>query len=106
MVVGVIAKSTDRYLPQPTKSQDSPTYTAVDEDVEIADEEEEPPEPVNVLEETATFEDIIVWGHDILPTNEDPFVKGIEEWISFAEAIHGGQRKDNQWAVGVEKNSA
>jgi hypothetical protein len=41
-----------------------------------------------------------------LPTNEDPFVKGIEEWISFAEAIHGDQRKANQRAVGDEKNSA
>ena len=92
---GVVAKSTDNYLSQPIKSDTGPTYTAVDEDIEIADEEEEPPEPVKILEETSTFEDIIVWGHDIVPTNEDPFVKGIEEWISFAEAIHGAPDGDN-----------
>lgn len=61
----------------------------MDDDLEIADEEEEAPEPVKLLEEMSTFEDVIVWGHDIVPTNEDPFVKGIEEWIHFAEAIHG-----------------
>ncbi|KAJ9613462.1 hypothetical protein H2200_003404 [Cladophialophora chaetospira] len=86
--LGVVAKSTDRYL-QPSKLATGPTYTAVDEDIEIADEEEEPPEPVKILEETSGFEEIIVWGHDIVPTNDNPFVKGIEEWISFAEAIHG-----------------
>ncbi|OCT44849.1 ribonuclease H2 subunit C [Cladophialophora carrionii] len=103
---GVVAKSTDKYLPQPIKSQNSPTYTAVDEDIEIADDEDEPPEPVRILEETSTFEDMVVWGHDIVPTNEDPFVKGIEEWISFAEAIHGDGAKDDQHASGDEKKSA
>ena len=61
----------------------------MDEDIEIEEEEEEPPEPVKVLEELSTFDEVIVWGHDQVPASEDPFVKGIEEWISFAEAIHG-----------------
>ncbi|KAL6248154.1 hypothetical protein RBB50_004409 [Rhinocladiella similis] len=86
---GLVAKSTDRYLPLPVKT--GPTYTAVDEDedIEIADEEEEPPEPVKLLEEVTTFDGIIVWGHDRVPNQDDIFVKGLEEWISFAEAIHG-----------------
>jgi ribonuclease H2 subunit C len=49
---------------------------------------------VQILEEVSTFEDIFVWGHDAVPTNEDPFVKGIEEWISFAESLHGTPSKD------------
>ncbi|KIV80918.1 hypothetical protein PV11_08383 [Exophiala sideris] len=86
---GVVAESTDRYLPQPIKSQSGPTFTAVDEDIEIEEEEEEPPEPVRILDQVSTFDEVIVWGHDRLPSSDDPFVKGIEEWISFAEAIHG-----------------
>ena len=66
-----------------------PKFTSVDEDIEIEEEEEEPPEPVKTLEELATFDDVIVWGHDHIPNQDDTFVKGIEEWISFAEAIHG-----------------
>ncbi|OQU99090.1 hypothetical protein CLAIMM_04777 [Cladophialophora immunda] len=92
---GVVAKTTDRFLPQPCRTQLGPTYTVVDEDIEIVDDadEDEPPEPVKVLEELSTFEDVIVWGHDAVPTNEDIFVKGIEEWIAFAEAIHGTPTK-------------
>ena len=98
----MVAKSTDRYLPLPSKSN-TPTYTTVDEDIEVAEEEEEPPEPVKILEQSSTFEDIVVWGHDVVPTNEDPFVKGIEEWISFAEAIHG--RPQQKKAMEDEKSN-
>ncbi|KIW60649.1 hypothetical protein PV05_00849 [Exophiala xenobiotica] len=88
---GVVARSTEQYLPQPVKG--GPKFTAVDEDIEIEEEEEEPPEPVKVLEEVATFGDVIVWGHDRIPNQDDTFVKGVEEWISFAEAIHGTPTK-------------
>ncbi|KIW21084.1 hypothetical protein PV08_01663 [Exophiala spinifera] len=103
---GVVARSTDRYLPQPPKPR--PTYTAVDEDIEIEDEEEEPPEPVKVLEEVTTFDDVIVWGHDQVPSQDDAFVKGLEEWISFAEAIHGKPRAadtDKPQQAGTESAS-
>jgi ribonuclease H2 subunit C len=57
---------------------------ADDEDDEPADK----PEPVKILQSNASFSEITVWGHDMLPAADDPFVKGIEEWIAFAEAIH------------------
>ncbi|KIW81985.1 hypothetical protein Z517_05011 [Fonsecaea pedrosoi CBS 271.37] len=107
---GVVAKDTDRYLPQPSKTQTGPTYTVVDEDIEIAeeDDDDDPPEPVKVFEELSTFEEVIVWGHDAVPTNEDTFVKGIEEWIAFAEAIHGPSTKNslqnNRQLVAQEDN--
>ena len=40
-----------------------------------------------VLEETGGFDDIMVWGHEALPEGEDPYVKGLEEWIGFAEKV-------------------
>ncbi|OAP65779.1 hypothetical protein AYL99_01751 [Fonsecaea erecta] len=98
MLAGVVVKTTDRFLPQPCRTQTGPTYTVLDEDIEIADEEDEdePPEPVKTLEELSTFEEVIVWGHDAVPTTENAFVKGIEEWIAFAEAIHGTPTKLTQ----------
>jgi ribonuclease H2 subunit C len=44
-------------------------------------------EPVKVLEKQATFQEFVVWGHEALPTADDPFIKGVEEWIQFAEAV-------------------
>jgi ribonuclease H2 subunit C len=34
-----------------------------------------------------TFEDLVVWGHEALPAADDTFVKGVEEWLQFAEAV-------------------
>ena len=55
-----------------------------------ADEDEEPelPEPVKVIEEVSKFDEIIFWGHDRIPQSDEDLVKGIEEWISLATAIH------------------
>lgn len=53
-----------------------------DEIVEV-----EPEEPVKVLEMNGTFEDLVVWGHEALPAADDTFVKGVEEWLQFAEAV-------------------
>ena len=76
---GIIAKSTDRTLPK----QFVPVQTD-DSDVE----EEQEQEPVKILETSSIFEDVTVWDHDQMPTNEDPIVKGMVEWIAFAQAIH------------------
>jgi ribonuclease H2 subunit C len=52
------------------------------------DEEEEAAE-VGIIEERATFDEIIIWGHEAMPDNlTDPYVKGLEEWISFSEKVH------------------
>jgi ribonuclease H2 subunit C len=53
-----------------------------DEVVEV-----EPEEPVKILEINGTFEDLVVWGHEALPAADDTFVKGVEEWLQFAEAV-------------------
>lgn len=52
------------------------------------DEEPELPESTKVIEQVAAFDELVVWGHDRIPSTDDHFVKGIEEWIAFAEAIH------------------
>jgi ribonuclease H2 subunit C len=44
-------------------------------------------EPVKILEKQATFQEFVVWGHEALPAADDPFIKGVEEWIQFAETV-------------------
>ncbi|RDW69710.1 hypothetical protein BP6252_08730 [Coleophoma cylindrospora] len=73
---GVVLSATDRILPRP----------------EIAQGEEEEAEDVpeiGIMEEEAEFDEVMVWGHDTLPdATADPYTKGMEEWIAFAEQIH------------------
>ena len=51
------------------------------------EEQEEGEEEVAILEELATFEEVVVWGHEKAVEADDEVVKGLEEWIRFAEAV-------------------
>ena len=44
-------------------------------------------ENLRSLQEISSFKEITLWGHDATVPEDDPFVKGIGEWISFAEAV-------------------
>jgi len=67
-----------------------PSDQTIIEPILPADDDEEPelPEPVKVVEEVSNFDEMTIWGHDQLPASDDNFINGVEEWISFAEAIH------------------
>lgn len=56
-------------------------------DSESTNEEGEQDEPVKVLQKQATFGEYMVWGHEMIPAADDTFVKGVEEWVKFAEAV-------------------
>lgn len=68
--LGVVALPTDRTLQIPPK-----------EDIEIAEA------PVKILETQGTFDEVIVWEHENLPAADDIYVKGVEEWMRFAETV-------------------
>lgn len=52
------------------------------------EEEEEEEEQIASLNELATFQSVVVWDHEkIIEGNEDALVKGLNEWIHFAEAV-------------------
>lgn len=57
--------------------------------IEEEDEEEEGEgtQTVGTLKEVAEFEEMIVWDHEAIRSGEDAFVKGMEEWIRFAEVV-------------------
>jgi len=41
----------------------------------------------NIMEQQGSFEEIMVWGHEAVPADDDVYVKGMQEWIGFAEAV-------------------
>jgi len=84
---GVVLKHTDRILHQNEQQRH-----IVPEDIELEVEDEGRQEDVKITEEIATFEEIMVWGHDRSPDlQEDPYAKGIQEWMAFAEAVSGSR---------------
>ncbi|KAF2198722.1 ribonuclease H1 small subunit [Delitschia confertaspora ATCC 74209] len=65
--------------------------TALDTRLEEEEEEEEEEKvETKIVEQVGAFEKVVVWQHGgRLEGTEDPYAKGIGEWIAFAEAIHG-----------------
>jgi len=50
---------------------------------------EDQPLPTKKCNSSATFQDLVVWGHDALPdAASDPWLKGVNEWIDLARLIH------------------
>ena len=54
--------------------------------LEISEGDEEP-EEVKVLEELGDFDGIVAWGHESLVDGDDAFVRGLEEWVGFSQAV-------------------
>ncbi|KAK0944200.1 hypothetical protein LTR29_004332 [Friedmanniomyces endolithicus] len=69
--------------------------------LEGGDEEEDEVEEVKMMEQKAVFDEMVVWGHEVLPDGGDEYVKGVEEWIAFAEAIHGNHQTADEEASSV-----
>ena len=77
MTSGIVVTPTDRVIPGQKGSNGS-----AEDDVEA-----EPEEPVKILEKQNTFDEFMVWGHESIPAADDPYVKGVEEWLKLAEAV-------------------
>lgn len=48
---------------------------------------EEEQEDMTVLDEIGSFDNLFLWNYESMITEDDAFVKGLNEWISFAEAV-------------------
>ena len=48
---------------------------------------EEEQEDMTVLNEIGSFDNLFLWNYESMITKDDAFVKGLNEWISFAEAV-------------------
>lgn len=82
---GIVAQKTNRQIPHQTSS----THISTD-DAEHDEEEEEQSLPTEtfILEQQAEFHAITTWDHEKVPSSEeDVYIKGIEEWIGFSESV-------------------
>ncbi|GBF65098.1 ribonuclease H2 subunit C [Trichophyton mentagrophytes] len=52
------------------------------------EDEEDNEEPLLQLETVGRFPAFTVWEHEKLPTDDDLYVRSMEEWVSFAHSIH------------------
>ncbi|KAH7322955.1 ribonuclease H2, subunit C [Stachybotrys elegans] len=61
---------------------------------EGASQQSEKPE---VMKVTAEFDEITLWGHEVLvDVEEDPYVRGLEEWLQVADQIHSYESPGEQ----------
>jgi ribonuclease H2 subunit C len=51
---------------------------------------------VTTMKQLASFDKILVWEHGKPPVGDDSHVKGLKEWIGFAEAVHQGHHQCSQ----------
>ncbi|PPJ59961.1 hypothetical protein CBER1_11030 [Cercospora berteroae] len=82
---GIVAQKTTRQIPQPSTNHSSAGNAEDDDD----EEEQSLPTETFILERQAEFNAFTTWDHEKVPSSEeDVYIKGIEEWIGFAESIH------------------
>ena len=51
------------------------------------EEGEEEQEEVTMLNEIGSFDKVVIWNHESMVDGDDAFVKGLGEWIGFAQAV-------------------
>lgn len=73
---GVVLQKTDRVM-----------RAAPQEEGDAMEGEESKPVETKIADQTATYDEIAVWGHEMVPGEDDTFVKGLEEWVGFANAV-------------------
>ncbi|OCK83612.1 ribonuclease H1 small subunit [Lepidopterella palustris CBS 459.81] len=78
---GAVLDITDKVAPQTGNENSNGSIDDQDEDNKPAE--------VKVVEEVGCFDEIMIWGHESAPSaTEDQYLKGIQEWIALAEAMH------------------
>ncbi|KAI1170823.1 ribonuclease H1 small subunit [Nemania sp. FL0916] len=78
---GVVVEKTDAKPSAPT------TRELGDEDVMAIDDPDDQLE-VGEMKAKATFDELTIWGHESTSDSSvDPFMRGMQEWISLAEEV-------------------
>jgi ribonuclease H2 subunit C len=59
--------------------------------------EESIPVEVKVAEQVGEFDEVVVWGHGgEVDGSQDMFIRGMNEWVGFAESMHVDEEEDTQ----------
>lgn len=88
---GLVLQKTSDLLPMKPKIPTAEGLRAMEEGSDdgfgAGEGREEGEAEVKMLEVKAEFEELVVWGHEVVPEGDDVYVKGVEEWVGFAEAV-------------------
>jgi ribonuclease H2 subunit C len=88
---GAVLRVTEKLVPQDWRG-------------EAEDEVEEAMVEVKIAERIGEFDEIVVWEHGGRVDEErDVYVRGVREWIRWAECMHGGGEEDTQGEKIVEE---
>ncbi|ESZ97374.1 hypothetical protein SBOR_2258 [Sclerotinia borealis F-4128] len=90
---GVVLKVGKEIMPQESSAEEG---RGEDED-EDGDEVEEKEIETKIVDEEGTFDTLTVWGHECLvDASGDMVVRGMEEWMGWASAIHDCDDETNK----------
>ena len=69
---------------------------SADDDEHVHDDVvDELPEEVKIAEQIGSFDEVVVWGHGgTVDEGSDMFVRGLREWVGFAESMHCDEEDD------------
>lgn len=87
---GLVVTPTDKILKQKESEQQRGHQ---DENLDELDEEgneigsSDASATTRILENQGSFDNLMIWEHEKVPGTDDVFVKGVQEWIQFAEAV-------------------
>ncbi|KAI1502365.1 ribonuclease H2, subunit C [Biscogniauxia marginata] len=73
------------------KSEPKPEQRGNDEMTDDVELQEDPDNQLEVgaMQGKAAFDEMTIWGHESsVDASEDPYIRSIEEWITFAEQVH------------------
>jgi ribonuclease H2 subunit C len=77
----VLEKSTEMMQPESQRTEQIPDAQYERE------EEQELPGEIKMMGVKAKFDEIMVWAHEAVPNDDDPYVRGIHDWIGLAETV-------------------
>ncbi|KAL6161511.1 hypothetical protein ACJBU6_00621 [Exserohilum turcicum] len=102
---GAVLTVTDKQLPQARAQAQS---HGEDDDMEDGNEEndrdESMPVEVMIAEQVGEFNEVVVWGHGgEVDAGQDMFVRGLREWVGFAESMHIDDDEEEEEETQKEK---
>jgi ribonuclease H2 subunit C len=84
---GAVLHMTDKLVPQARTDNGH---------MEDGDDVEETPEEVKIADQVGEFDEVVVWGHGgEVEAGQDMFVRGMQEWVGFAEAMHVDEQDES-----------
>jgi ribonuclease H2 subunit C len=76
----VLEKTTEMLQPEATSADPRESRDEQGEERELQGD-------VHIMGMKAQFEEVMVWAHEVVPEDDDPYVRGIQDWITLADAV-------------------